>query len=103
LTNDRAQVTGVQAALNHSAQSLDAEQTKFKLGASTARILQQARNLAVADRHQPSSLPVENPLSNDPSDIKAESFLHPDGILARHKHRSALCLRLDARLDRNIA
>ena len=57
LTNDRAQVTAAQAARDYSAQSLDAEQTKFKLGASTsANILQQARNLAVADNNVISSM-----------------------------------------------
>ena len=50
LTNDRAQVAAALAARDYAAQSLGAEQTKFKLGASTsANILQQARNLAVAD------------------------------------------------------
>jgi outer membrane protein len=50
LTNDRAQVDSAQAARDYAAQSLDAEQKKYKLGASTsANVLQQARNLAVAD------------------------------------------------------
>jgi outer membrane protein len=45
-----------QAARDYASQSLDAEQTKFKLGASTsANILQQARNLAVADNNVISS------------------------------------------------
>jgi outer membrane protein len=50
LTNDRAQVTAARAQRDYSAQSLLAEQTKYKLGASTtANILQQSRLLAVAD------------------------------------------------------
>jgi len=52
LTNDRAQVTALQAAREYAAQSLDAEQKKYKLGASTtANVLQQERNLAVADNN----------------------------------------------------
>jgi outer membrane protein len=50
LTNDRAQVQASQAARDYAAQSLDAEQKKYKLGASTtALVLQQQRNLAAAD------------------------------------------------------
>jgi len=50
LTNDRAQVTAAQASRDYSAQSLDAEQKKFKLGASTsALVLQQQRTLAGAE------------------------------------------------------
>lgn len=50
LTNDRAQVTAAQAGRDYSAQSLDAEQKKFKLGASTsALVLQQQRNMATAE------------------------------------------------------
>ena len=50
LTNDRAQVQAAQAARDFALQSLDAEQKKYKLGASTtALVLQQQRNLAVAD------------------------------------------------------
>jgi len=50
LTNDRAQVEAAQAARDYAAQSLDAEQKKYKLGASTtANVLQQGRNLAIAD------------------------------------------------------
>jgi len=50
LTNDRAQVTAAQAARAYATQSLDAEQKKFKLGASTsALVLQQQRNLATAE------------------------------------------------------
>jgi outer membrane protein TolC len=50
LTNDRAQVQAAQAAREYAAQSLDAEQKKYRLGASTtALVLQQARNLATAD------------------------------------------------------
>jgi outer membrane protein len=50
LTNDRAQVQAAQAARDFAAQSLDAEQKKYKLGASTtALVLQQGRNLALAD------------------------------------------------------
>jgi outer membrane protein len=47
LTNDRAQVSAAQAGQEYAAQSLDAEQKKYKLGASTsALVLQQQRNLA---------------------------------------------------------
>jgi outer membrane protein len=50
LTNDRAQVVAAQASREYSAQSLDAEQKKFKLGASTsALVLQQQRTLAGAE------------------------------------------------------
>jgi outer membrane protein len=47
LANDRAQLTSAQASHDYAAQSLDAEQKKFKLGASTAAlVLQQQRNMA---------------------------------------------------------
>ena len=50
LTNDRAQVASAQAAHDYAAQSFDAEQKKYKLGASTtALVLQQGRSLAIAD------------------------------------------------------
>jgi outer membrane protein TolC len=50
LTNDRAQVQAAQAARDYAAQSLDAEQKKYRLGASTtALVLQQGRNLALSD------------------------------------------------------
>jgi outer membrane protein len=50
LTNDRAQVQASQAARDYAAQSLDAEQKKYRLGASTtALVLQQGRNLAIAE------------------------------------------------------
>jgi outer membrane protein len=50
LTNDRAQVQAAQAARDYAAQSLDAEQKKYKLGASTtALVLQQGRNLALSE------------------------------------------------------
>jgi len=50
LTNDRAQVTASEAAREYAAQALDAEQKKYKLGASTtANVLQQGRNLATAE------------------------------------------------------
>jgi outer membrane protein TolC len=50
LTNDRAQVIAAQTARDFQLQSLDAEQKKYRLGASTtALVLQQQRNLAVAD------------------------------------------------------
>ena len=50
LTNDRAQVQAAQAAQGYAAQSLDAEQKKYKLGASTtALVLQQQRNLALSE------------------------------------------------------
>jgi len=50
LTNDRAAVTAAQKARDYQAQSLDAEQKKYGLGASTtANVLQQKRNLATAE------------------------------------------------------
>ncbi len=50
LTNDRAQVRSAEAARDYAQQSLDAEQKKLHLGASTtANILQQQRSLATAD------------------------------------------------------
>ena len=50
LTNDRAQVQAAQAGRDFAAQSLAAEQKKYKLGASTtALVLQQGRNLAIAE------------------------------------------------------
>jgi len=50
LTNDRAQVLASQAGREYAAQSLDAEQKKYRLGASTtALVLQQQRNLATAE------------------------------------------------------
>jgi outer membrane protein len=50
LTNDRAQVAAALAARDYAAQSLAAEQTRYKMGASTTTaILQQQRNLAVAE------------------------------------------------------
>ena len=56
LTNDRAQVSAAQAARDFAAQSLDAEQKKYKLGASTtANVLQQGRNLATGENNLLSS------------------------------------------------
>jgi outer membrane protein len=50
LTNDRAQVVAAQAARDYAAQSLEAEQKKYKLGASTtANVLTQGRNLAISE------------------------------------------------------
>jgi outer membrane protein TolC len=50
LTNDRAQVQASIAARDYAQQSLDAEQKKLKLGASTtANVLQQQRALASSD------------------------------------------------------
>jgi outer membrane protein TolC len=50
LTNDRAQVAAAQASRDYAVQSSEAEQKKFKLGASTsANVLQQQRNLANAE------------------------------------------------------
>jgi outer membrane protein len=50
LTNDRAQVASAQAARDYAVQSLDAEQKKYKLGASTtANLLQQQRQLAISE------------------------------------------------------
>ena len=52
LTNDRAGVQSAQAARDYAAQSLDAEQKKYRLGASTtANILSQERNLATAENN----------------------------------------------------
>jgi outer membrane protein len=50
LTNDRAQVLASRAAQDYAQQSLDAEEKKLHLGASTtANVLQQERNLATAE------------------------------------------------------
>jgi outer membrane protein len=50
LTNDRAQVEADEAAQKYAEQSLDAEQKKLKLGASTtALVLAQERSLAIAE------------------------------------------------------
>ncbi len=50
LTNDRAQVMAAEAGRAFAAQSLDAEQKKYKLGASTtANVLQQGRALAISE------------------------------------------------------
>ncbi len=52
LTNDRASVQSSQAARDFAAQSLDAEQKKYKLGASTtALVLAQERALAIAENN----------------------------------------------------
>jgi outer membrane protein TolC len=52
LTNDRAQVLASRAAHDFASQSLDAEQKKLRLGASTtANVLQQERNLATAENN----------------------------------------------------
>ena len=46
MTSDRARVVAAQAARDYAAQSLDAEEKKYKLGASTTtNVLQQGRNL----------------------------------------------------------
>jgi outer membrane protein len=50
LTNDRAQVESAKAAAEYNTQSLDAEQRKYRLGASTtAAVLLQQRNLSTAE------------------------------------------------------
>ncbi len=50
LTNDRAQVLASRAAQDYARQSLDSEQKKLHLGASTtANVLSQERSLAIAD------------------------------------------------------
>jgi len=50
LSNDRAAVKAAEAARDYAQQSLDAEQKKLHLGASTtANVLQQQRNLATAE------------------------------------------------------
>ncbi|MEO6923747.1 MAG: TolC family protein, partial [Bryocella sp.] len=50
LTNDRAQVAAAQASHDYAAQSYEAEQKKYHLGASTpANVSQQERNLAASD------------------------------------------------------
>jgi outer membrane protein len=50
ITNDRAAVEAAEAARDFNQQSLDAEVKKLRLGASTtANVLQQQRNLAVAE------------------------------------------------------
>jgi len=57
LTNDRAQVTAATATRDFAAQSLDAEEKKYKLGASTtALVLQQQRTLATAEDNEISAV-----------------------------------------------
>jgi outer membrane protein TolC len=52
LTNDRAQVVASRAAQSYAQQSLDAEEKKLRLGASTtANVLLQQRNLATAENN----------------------------------------------------
>ncbi len=52
LTNDRANVLAAQTARDFNAQSLDAEQKKYKLGASTtANVLAQERTLATGENN----------------------------------------------------
>jgi outer membrane protein len=52
LTNDRANVQAAQTARDFNAQSLDAEQKKYKLGASTtANVLSQERTLATGENN----------------------------------------------------
>jgi outer membrane protein TolC len=52
LTNDRANVQAAQIARDFNAQSLDAEQKKYKLGASTtANVLVQERTLATGENN----------------------------------------------------
>ncbi|MFC5865472.1 TolC family protein [Acidicapsa dinghuensis] len=52
LTNDRAAVLAADASQKYNAQSLDAEEKKLHLGASTtALVLQQERNLATAENN----------------------------------------------------
>jgi outer membrane protein TolC len=52
LTNDRANVVAAQTARDFNAQSLEAEQKKYKLGASTtANVLQQERTLAQGENN----------------------------------------------------
>ncbi len=52
LTNDRANVLAAQTARDFNAQSLDAEQKKYKLGASTtANVLVQERTLAIGENN----------------------------------------------------
>jgi outer membrane protein TolC len=52
LTNDRANVIAAQTARDFNAQSLEAEQKKYKLGASTtANVLSQERTLAIGENN----------------------------------------------------
>ena len=52
LTNDRANVVAAQTARDFNAQSLEAEQKKYKLGASTsANVLSQQRTLAIGENN----------------------------------------------------
>jgi outer membrane protein len=52
LTNDRAQVEAAQSASDYNTQSLDSEQKKYRLGASTtAAVLLQQRNLSNAENN----------------------------------------------------
>jgi hypothetical protein len=57
LTNDRAAVQAATATREYNVQALDAEQKKFKYGASTtALVLQQERSLAAAENTVTSTL-----------------------------------------------
>jgi hypothetical protein len=50
LTNDRAAVQAAESSRDYNQQSLDAEEKKLRLGASTtANVLEQQRNLAIAE------------------------------------------------------
>jgi hypothetical protein len=50
LQNDRAQVQSAEASHDYAVQSLDAEQKKYRLGASTtANVLSQTRNFETAE------------------------------------------------------
>ena len=52
ITNDRAQVLAAQAAADYARQSLEAEEKRLSLGASTtANVLQQQRNVATAENN----------------------------------------------------
>src|SRR5260370_4681155 len=63
ITSDQARVVAAQAARDYAAQSLEAEEKKYKLGASTTtNVLQPGRNLAIADDNRisgPTADPAE--------------------------------------------
>ena len=68
LTNDRASVQAAQTARDFNAQSLDAEQKKYRLGASTtANVLQQERTLAGGENNLISATAV---YANDRSSLQ---------------------------------
>ncbi len=75
LTNDRANVQAAQTARDFNAQSLEAEQKKYALGASTtANVLQQERNLATGENNL---ISATCRLRQGPLGVAADPLQHP--------------------------